>query len=849
MPPKEPKKRGFSFQGFDVQSYKLTEGYAKAIDELYNKAVQDFSQIASGLKVNPDKPFSFADYPQAKKKAAEIVSELSSNMKAVIIRGSRTQWLYACQKNDEFLGVIMNTAKIPKATLAKYQDKNLDALDAFQKRKIGGMDLSKRIWNYTGQMKDQMELGIDVALGEGKSAQALSRDLRQYLVDPDKLFRRVRDKYGNLKLSKAAQAYHPGQGKYRSSYKNAMRLTRSEINMAYRESDQLRWQQLDFVVGYEIRLSNNHTLNGMPLYDICDMLKGRYPKDFKWKGWHPQCRCHSIPILMSQEDFNTDELNELKAAINGTEYNKFAPKNAVNGLPQEFKDWASDNLERSKGWKSQPYFIRDNFEGGTLAGGLKVAETPVSVKQKAIKTPEQRADIQKRWNARKLTNKYGEEIQSIADEYNDVPSIVNYAQKVKGRINAGASPEEISAMVKKLNHKTDIKALWNERKTVNAVSDLIPNAKAYISQHSLEAIQTVHSAVKTKLATFENMTLEQQLKKLDFEIKFVEDNKKYSTWRVAQDAYKKRRERVLYLLEKDDIKQAASHSLQYAKNTLSTKVKGMAAELNALMAKDAPAAELRMKVDELNKEVKRLEGKKASKAARKYSGEVSFDNSAYTKARKDAAMWAKETSEADKRLRDTCGEVWQGATQKEREAAYYYTHTYSSINEPLRGVTYYGNKSLKESQAKVPHLTSIIDKSYYGFDMWVQRGVDHNGFKGVFGESLHGMSGNELKQFIGKVGVDKGFGSCGVAKGTGFTSNITYNIYCPKGTKMLYAEPFSRYGSGAQSAAWDGISKQSSFGSESEIILRRGTKFRITKVEYNSRNGRYYVDLEVIGQE
>jgi len=92
------------------------------------------------------------------------------------------------------------------------QDRNLDALKTFQARKVNGMDLSQRVWKYTGQYKEQIECGLDVGLGEGRSAQQLSRDLRQNLVDPDRLFRRVRDKWGNLQLSKAAAAFHPGQG-------------------------------------------------------------------------------------------------------------------------------------------------------------------------------------------------------------------------------------------------------------------------------------------------------------------------------------------------------------------------------------------------------------------------------------------------------------------------------------------------------------------------------------------------------------------------------------------------------------------------------------------------------------
>ncbi|MBV5348877.1 hypothetical protein JZU61_04375 [bacterium] len=373
---KKAQKKGFSLQGFDVNHYKQTESYVQAIDTLYNRAVAEFAQLAGKININPDKPFSFADYPATKNAAQTIINKLASNMQTVIVKGSREQWLYACKKNDQFLASILNTTKVPKKTLAKYQDQNLEALKTFQGRKVNGMGLSDRIWNYTGQMKTQMELGIDIAVGEGKSANALSKDLRQYLVDPDKLFHRVRNKHGNLVLSKNAKAFHPGQGKYRSSYKNAMRLTRSEINMSYRESDQIRWSKLDFIVGYEVKLSNNHTLNGKPFKDICDELEGKYPKTFTFKGWHPQCRCHVVPIMQDRDEFNTDELNELKAAFNGTEYKKFESRNRVADVPDNFKDWIATNADRAEGWKSQPYWIRDNFQGGRIDGGLKFATTP-----------------------------------------------------------------------------------------------------------------------------------------------------------------------------------------------------------------------------------------------------------------------------------------------------------------------------------------------------------------------------------------------------------------------------------------------------------------------------------------
>lgn len=370
-------KTGFSLQGWDLAHYKRTEGYTKAIDALYNSAIAEFARMATRISIDPDKPFSFDAYPATKAMAAKITQGLASKMKTVIQSGSEQQWLYANKKNDEFLKSILNTSKVPKETLAKYQDRNLDALKTFQARKVNGMDLSNRIWNQAEQFKKTMELGIDVGLGEGKSAQKLSKDLRENLLDPDRLFRRVRDKNGQLQLSKAAQAFHPGQGNYRSSYKNAMRLTRSEINMAYRSADNLRYKKLDFIVGFEVKLSNNHTLNGEPFTDICDELAGKYPKNFIFKGWHPQCRCFSVPILQDPEEFDTDELNELKAALNGTEYNKLVSKNTVTDLPDSFKSWMGKNQEKVDGYKSTPYFVKDNFKNGKIADGLMFDTTKV----------------------------------------------------------------------------------------------------------------------------------------------------------------------------------------------------------------------------------------------------------------------------------------------------------------------------------------------------------------------------------------------------------------------------------------------------------------------------------------
>lgn len=242
---------------------------------------------------------------------------------------------------------------------------------------------------------------------------------------------------------------------------------------------------------------------------------------------------------------------------------------------------------------------------------------------------------------------------------------------------------------------------------------------------------------------------------------------------------------------------------------------------------------------------------------------------AFSQARKDAAIWAKSTKEADDVLRDVSGQVWQAAPKVEKDAIYEYTSSYSKFNEPLRGIEYgtnavkgvgnidfdtigtnYGGYKPGQVRKQINAMTDIIEKSTYDVDVWLQRGCDYRGMDSFFEISmsdLQNASQAELeKLLLGKTVTDYGFFSCGVSKGKGFSHKpIIMNVYAPKGTKMMYAEPFSAFGNGS-GRSWDGVSRQSSFGSESEIILQQGTSFRVTKVE--KTGGKLYVDIEVILQ-
>lgn len=251
------------------------------------------------------------------------------------------------------------------------------------------------------------------------------------------------------------------------------------------------------------------------------------------------------------------------------------------------------------------------------------------------------------------------------------------------------------------------------------------------------------------------------------------------------------------------------------------------------------------------------------------SGIIEAVDDPYSQARKDAAMWAKSTKEADALLRDRCGEVWRSSPPIQKNAIYDYTQSYHKFNEPLRGIEYgsekflgVGNVDLDQigvsysgwkpgaMRKEINAMTDIIEKSVYQEDFWLQRGCRFKGMDKFFNvpmDKLQHASQAELEALLlGTTPTEYGFCSCGVAKGKGFSGDIILNIYAPSGTQMMYVEPFSAFGNGS-GKSWDGLKPQSSFGQESEIILQQGTTFRVTKVEKTP--GTIYIDLEVIGQK
>ena len=396
------------------------QNYERLITKAYDRAIYEAVAIAVTLpKGKPSEElFSFDKHPASKKRVEAMMSGLQGRMQGIIEQGMRAEWTLANNKTDALVKRVFGK-RLNDEAKHRLLSNNEDAREAFIQRKEKGLGLSDRVWRYTEQFKSEIEMGLDIGIRGGKSADELSRALRGFLREPNKLFHRVRDEHGQLKLSARAKAYHPGQGVYRSSYKNALRLAVTETNIAYRTADHERQKALDFVVGIEVHLSGNHTLNGKPFKCMCDDLVGKYPKDFKFTGWHPHCRCYTTPILKTPEEMARDTQKLLRGEpVDGHSVNE------VKDLPQGFKTWMEENKSRIEGAKTLPYFIKDNPQWTSLPAKPS-APTAEERRAKILERAKARHEarslfdrrlIMKNWEERSIVRRYADELPEYIDE-------------------------------------------------------------------------------------------------------------------------------------------------------------------------------------------------------------------------------------------------------------------------------------------------------------------------------------------------------------------------------------------------------------------------------------------------
>lgn len=900
--------------------------YNKRLGRLYSDYVKKLTSLGYGEDVlEDDALFNFDNFPQLKARLNDIFNDYYQNS-LLCYKSGITDGVALAYSHDEM--VIGDYSVLTDKAIRVARDTAAATFIANRLKTKNGLNLAQTIWNYCQQTKSEFEMAMSNTIADGikkgSSAEEVGKSIRKYLNDPDMMYRR----YHTIKVQKNGKKKDVvtwrrrriidgkvrfieeplekvGMGIYRSARKNALRVARTEINSAYHKARNERWQNEPFVIGQYIHVSPQHNID-----DICNDLEGRYPKDYVWISWHPQCICTSDPITIQGEE----KKEFYKRLMAGEDMSNYVSPFAVLTMPEKYNQYIKDNSEAivKAGMKGKlAWHLQDNTKywahllspSDRKKLGLKAVSSKELILAKAkerhaLRTKEQIDKIQSRWDKHRR-DYYNGLVHNLlgSKSVTDIKSqdLFERYYAIRYAIKEKKSASEIASLFDRFKRGYQTKLAWTDRKVAmnvmkvaanygetdvssvlsalksanytlarkeaktlaNAISAikkdelslsaLIPNVNKWHKQFTSKELHGVYDAVEAKLAQWQSLTLEKQASKLQFEaVDFLGGN----MHGVQQKYATWKVSQAAYLKKLDEVNTAIDW---ININKAYADVKGYKTQSKIYHKliydlEHAMLAKDKTLAEQLLYEAKQKKETLINAKAKRNAKNVVFDTDRFSQSRKDAAVWDKGNgAKADKTLVDVASKQWITATEKEKDFTYEYTHHYCDVNEPLQGRKYDNYQTKERFIEKVNNITSYIEKNELPTDMWFTRGDD--GMKVI--ESRIKFAGGSmpknLQDLVGMEMQEGGFMSTGSRKGKGFnTRSVIMNIYAPKGTKAAYVEPFSAFGCGDK-RSWDGVSRFSTYSSEHETLFQRGTRMRITKVY--EEGGKTYIDCEVIGQE
>lgn len=900
--------------------------YNKRLGRLYSDYVKKLTSLGYGEDVlEDDALFNFDNFPQLKARLNDIFNDYYQNS-LLCYKNGITDGVALAYNHDEM--VIGGYSVLTDKAIRVARDTAAATFISNRLKTKNGLNLAQLVWNYCQQTKSEFEMAMNNTIADGikkgTSAEEVGKSIRKYLNDPDMMYRR----YHTIKVLKNGKKKDVvtwrrrriidgkvrfieeplekvGMGVYRSARKNALRVARTEINSAYHKARNERWQNEPFVIGQYIHVSPQHNID-----DICNDLEGRYPKDYVWISWHPQCICTSDPITIQGEE----KKEFYKRLMAGEDMSNYVSPFAVLTMPEKYNQYIKDNSEAivKAGMRGKlAWHLQDNTKywahllspSDRKKLGLKAVSSKELILAKAkerhaLRTKEQIDKIQSRWDKHRR-DYYNGLVHNLlgSKSVTDIKSqdLFERYYAIRYAIKDKKSASEIASLFDRFKRGYQTKLAWTDRKVAmnvmkvaanygetdvssvlsalksanytlarkeaktlaNAISAikkdelslsaLIPDVNKWHKQFTSKELHGVYDAVEAKLAQWQSLTLEKQVSKLQFEaVDFLGGN----MHGVQQKYATWKVSQAAYLKKLDEVKTA----IDWVNiNKAYADVKGYKTQSKIYHKliydlEHAMLAKDKTLAEQLLYEAKQKKETLINAKAKRNAKNVVFDTDRFSQSRKDAAVWDKGNgAKADKTLVDVASKQWIAATEKEKDFTYEYTHHYCDVNEPLQGRKYDNYQTKERFIEKVNNITSYIEKNELPTDMWFTRGND--GMKVI--ESRIKFAGGSmpknLQDLVGMEMQEGGFMSTGSRKGKGFnTRSVIMNIYAPKGTKAAYVEPFSAFGCGDK-RSWDGVSRFSTYSSEHETLFQRGTRMRITKVY--EEGGKTYIDCEVIGQE
>ena len=173
-----------------------TEAYAEKVRQQFALTVNEILALNKSMPtLDEGVMFSFDDQSmKVQKQVEELLRQLHSVATMAIKKGITLEWEQANIECDKLVQSCFGKKVLSSPEFAAWTQRNENSRDAFIARSDNGLNLSDRVWQSVRQLRDEMEVAMTVAIGEGDSAASMSRKVREYLNEPDLMFRRFRYK-------------------------------------------------------------------------------------------------------------------------------------------------------------------------------------------------------------------------------------------------------------------------------------------------------------------------------------------------------------------------------------------------------------------------------------------------------------------------------------------------------------------------------------------------------------------------------------------------------------------------------------------------------------------------------
>lgn len=171
-----------------------------------------------------------------------------------------------------------------------WMDRQARIIKRITKTNLQGLTPSERVWELTTRTETDLKRLITNGVAAGDSPYVIAKRIEQYVAP--------------TVGAADALGISNGPGVYRSPYRNAMRVARTETNRAYTQASAEFAMQKDWVKGMQITLSPAHAVE-----DECDDHAGDVvtPEEFaSLVPFHPHCMCFGTyvidPKFLGEED-------------------------------------------------------------------------------------------------------------------------------------------------------------------------------------------------------------------------------------------------------------------------------------------------------------------------------------------------------------------------------------------------------------------------------------------------------------------------------------------------------------------------------------------------------------------